>query len=677
MQRLFTLTAFLLSPAALAAPDIVVAYPPANYSVPYDHVIFEGQVSPGATLSVDGRALNVGADGLFMEWLPLMPGKNALKLLSTLGGQRRALNFNVTYARPRALPARPTAIAPGSLRPDRPLTLFTRVPDEARRVTVRFQGSPGGRARVTLAGWNTFLMAEQPASARPPQAAGWYQATLTLPENLPLAGATLKVALTGQDGKTVIATAPGRLTSSPSGAARVAEVTAPDVGNAVNPSTSAFATGNEATDYLFPRRGQRVWVLGDDGEEYLLAGPGGLAYGFRDVLSLLPASTPLPAAGAGIPQLQDAPGEWLIRLPITQRTPFELTDAPPAEGQNATMKLLLADAARPAGALAATNRTPGLSWQAQGSALKLTISLPQTQNWGYFAAYDGNALVLHIRKAPALDPLEPLRGRLILIDPGHGGSELGGAGSLGEPEKNITLPIALRVAELLRAQGADARLTRVSDVRVPLYDRPLLAEQLRADLLISIHANALPDGIDPRLRRGLELYTFHPMTWGLAGHLIDSLTSAVPELQVSKTGDLDVAGLRLGNLALTRPSSQRSLLIETAYLTQQDDLRLLMSAPGREALAQGIAAGIAADYTAQAEASPAAPALPLPELTPLPPSPQPDAPLVPMPEPVEPPEPVQPVLPSTPPAPLPVRPAPPIIVPAAPPAPQPSPGNQP
>ena len=118
-----------------------------------------------------------------------------------------------------------------------------------------------------------------------------------------------------------------------------------------------------------------------------------------------------------------------------------------------------------------------------------------------------------------------------MIDPGHGGSELGGAGSLGQPEKTIVLPIALRVAALLRAQGADVRLTRSQDTRVPLYDRPLLAEQLGADLLISLHANALPDGVDPRARRGLEVHTFHPQTWGLAQRLISSLRRSVPSFR--------------------------------------------------------------------------------------------------------------------------------------------------
>ncbi len=621
------LTLLLTGAARAAAPEVVVAYPPPNFTVAYDHVIFEGHVTPGASLTLDGKVIQVGPDGLFMEWLPLKAGKNSLKLLGTLGGERRAVTFNVTFSRPAALPQQPTVIKAGTLTPRQPLNFYTRLPDEGRTLSVGFQGSPGGQARVTIAGLGSYAVPEQAASVRPPQAAGWYRLNLTLPQGASLRAAAIKVSLSGKDGRTVIATAPGTLTSSPGGAARVGEVSVPDVGAGVNPSSSALAAGSGATDWLFPKRGQRTEVLGDLGSSWLIRGPQGMVTARRETLTLLPPGTPLPAAAAGEPQLLETPQEWLVRVPVGQRTLFDLQELVPAAAPaQAGLSLLIAHASRPAaqqvGVLTAAG-TPQLSWAAQGAALRLELKLPQAQLWGYFARYEDAALVLHVRKAPNLDPLEPLRGRLIVLDPGHGGGELGGAGSLGAPEKNIVLPIALRVAELLSAQGADMRLTRRSDLSVPLYDRPLLAENLGADLLISLHANALPDGVDPRSRRGLEVHTFHPMTFGLAGALLRSVTAAVPGLKVEAIRPLTAAGLRLSDLALTRPSSQRSVLIELAYLTHEGDLRLLMSAAGREALARGVAQGIADDYAAQAaaQALPAAAPTPTPELTPLPPTP--------------------------------------------------------
>ena len=198
---------------------------------------------------------------------------------------------------------------------------------------MRFQGSPGGRAQVTVTGLGQFALTEQAASTRPPQAAGWYQTTLTLPETAALTAAQVKVSLTGKDGKTVIATAPGTLTSTPAGAARVAEITAAEVGVGVNPSPTAWTTGEEPTDRLFPKLGQRLRVLGDLGDRFLVQGPSGLATAFKATLKLLPTGTPPPAAGVGLPTWQDTPNEWQLHLPISQRTPFTLEDDPAQRGK--------------------------------------------------------------------------------------------------------------------------------------------------------------------------------------------------------------------------------------------------------------------------------------------------------------------------------------------------------
>lgn len=682
-----------LASAALApggGPLIEVAYPPQNYTVAFDHVIFEGHLSPGARLSVNGRALNVGPDGLFMEWLPLRPGRNALRLLGTSGSGQRASTFTVTSNPPHALPARPTAIRAGTLSPDRSLNIFTRL-GAPGRLDVRFQGSPGGVASVTVGTLAPVRMRAESASRT--QAAGWYSASLELPVNLPLGAAAVRVRLSGPGGA-VLATAAGKVTSAPGGAARVAEVAQPDVGLGVGPVAQAVSTGPAATDLLFARTGQRVRVLADTGRDWLIEGPGGLSAASRDTLKLLPVGTPAPAAQPGVPQLQDAGSEWQIRLSAAQRTLYDLTET--AAGPNVGLTWRLAQAARSAGQILGDEGAPTLSWAPEGDSLKLDLSLPQSQLWGYFVSYQGSETVLHVRKAPVLDPARPLAGplagRIIVIDPGHGGAELGGAGSLNESEKQIVLPIAVRLVELLRAQGADARLTRERDVRVPLYDRPLMAENVQADLLVSLHANALPDGVDPRGRRGLELHTFHPMSWGLAKALLRSLPRAAPGLSVaapdkaagSLIGALRVPadpGLRLSNLALTRPTSQRSVLIEMAYLTDAGDLRRLMSPAGREALAQGVTQGIADDYAAQARNRPAwaggsspAPASPTPPkpVPPKPAQPQPAQPVPTPPVPTQTPPEIQP----TPPAPQPPTPQPPApLLPAPDPLLDPGPGE--
>jgi N-acetylmuramoyl-L-alanine amidase len=88
-----------------------------------------------------------------------------------------------------------------------------------------------------------------------------------------------------------------------------------------------------------------------------------------------------------------------------------------------------------------------------------------------------------------------------MLDPGHGGSNSGARGPV-LVEKRLTLALAERVAGQLRARGVDARLTRTDDRTLTLRQRALLANQVPADLLVSIHANASTS----RSKRGFETY---------------------------------------------------------------------------------------------------------------------------------------------------------------------------
>jgi len=92
--------------------------------------------------------------------------------------------------------------------------------------------------------------------------------------------------------------------------------------------------------------------------------------------------------------------------------------------------------------------------------------------------------------------------RTVVIDPGHGGPRPGTIGRSGLQEKEVNLAVALALRARLREAGIDAILTRESDVDVGLDDRTVIANQKRADLFISIHANAHRD----RKRGGVETF---------------------------------------------------------------------------------------------------------------------------------------------------------------------------
>lgn len=92
--------------------------------------------------------------------------------------------------------------------------------------------------------------------------------------------------------------------------------------------------------------------------------------------------------------------------------------------------------------------------------------------------------------------------KTIVLDPGHGGSDPGCLGRSGLKEKDVALDIALELKKALVAKGFEVTMTRESDVRIPLEDRPVVANQRRADLFVSIHINAARD----RKREGVETF---------------------------------------------------------------------------------------------------------------------------------------------------------------------------
>ena len=93
---------------------------------------------------------------------------------------------------------------------------------------------------------------------------------------------------------------------------------------------------------------------------------------------------------------------------------------------------------------------------------------------------------------PPLLDLAPTGGiRTIVVDAGHGGTEDGAHGPGGTLEKNVTLSVARRLKAALEARlGVRVILTRDADATVELDERAALANNNKADLFVSLHANA-------------------------------------------------------------------------------------------------------------------------------------------------------------------------------------------
>lgn len=186
------------------------------------------------------------------------------------------------------------------------------------------------------------------------------------------------------------------------------------------------------------------------------------------------------------------------------------------------------------------------------------------------------------QSSPMARLLPPVRdGRIVVVvDPGHGGRDVGAVGIGGIQEASIVLDIAQQVAALLEKQGIQAVLTRTDDREIELEPRVDLAESLNANLFVSIHANSInlsrPDV------NGIETY-YYSSGGALASTIHNSLVNA--------TGMSD-RGVRQARFYVLTRTSMPSVLVEVGFVTGQTDAARLNSSASRSQIAAGIAQGI-------------------------------------------------------------------------------------
>ncbi len=174
--------------------------------------------------------------------------------------------------------------------------------------------------------------------------------------------------------------------------------------------------------------------------------------------------------------------------------------------------------------------------------------------------------------------------RVVVIDPGHGGTDPGAIGIGGLRETNITLPISLEVTRLLQQQGLQVYLTRADESReVDLPPRVALAKQVRADVFVSIHANSInlsrPD------INGAEAYYAPGSASGaeLSRIILNSITRSV---------NISSRGIHSARFYVVRNTPMPATLIETGFVTGAEDAPKLGDPNFQRQMAAAIAQGI-------------------------------------------------------------------------------------
>jgi N-acetylmuramoyl-L-alanine amidase len=180
--------------------------------------------------------------------------------------------------------------------------------------------------------------------------------------------------------------------------------------------------------------------------------------------------------------------------------------------------------------------------------------------------------------------------RLIVIDPGHGGSDRGAMHN-GLVEATLNLDIANRLRALLVARGWLVKMTRVTDVDVyqpndsahdELQARCDVANDAGARLFISVHTNSFTTGT----LNGTTTYYYKADSYGLADAVHARLAANLP------TQD---DGIRKENFYVIHHTNAPAILVETAFLSNASDARYLKSDSFLQNIAASIASGVG-DY---------------------------------------------------------------------------------
>ncbi|WP_019851359.1 N-acetylmuramoyl-L-alanine amidase [Desulfitobacterium sp. PCE1] len=192
-----------------------------------------------------------------------------------------------------------------------------------------------------------------------------------------------------------------------------------------------------------------------------------------------------------------------------------------------------------------------------------------------------------------IQPPYLLAGLTIVVDPGHGGKDVGAVGSSGSYEKNSTLPVGLYLADLLRQAGAKVVMTRTGDTSPAgadytelkdLQARVKIANQIPADLYVSIHNDAFSN---PEAG-GVTTYISADNPKAEEGR---KLASAVQQELIKQVG-LQDRKVKTANFYVIKNTTMPAILVELGFISNPVEEKLITDPEFQKKSAMGIYRGI-------------------------------------------------------------------------------------
>ena len=167
----------------------------------------------------------------------------------------------------------------------------------------------------------------------------------------------------------------------------------------------------------------------------------------------------------------------------------------------------------------------------------------------------------------------------VVIDPGHGGFDLGGIRGQRVPEKMVALDTALRLQKILQRAGVRTVMTRSTDIFVPLAVRSVIANAQPDAIFVSIHYNASPRAS----AHGIETYSENNQGAVLAARI---------QRQIVNRVSTENRGIRSAEYYVLRNCRLPAVLVECGFLTNPTEAQSALTTTYRQRVAEQIAAGI-------------------------------------------------------------------------------------
>ncbi|MBW4477954.1 MAG: N-acetylmuramoyl-L-alanine amidase [Tolypothrix brevis GSE-NOS-MK-07-07A] len=568
----------LLSSIVISSPTLAqeqslnVVFPSANYQTSEEKIFFLGTAPPNGEVTINGKSITRSKAGHFAPNFPLQLGEN----LFTVRYQNQERQIKVT--RISSLPEIPKglAFAKNSLTPAKDIA---KIAGEL----ICFSAIAPSNATVSIKVANqTIPLLPQPQQAQLPSNlaaltgnnqpiiqsnVAKYEACTTINAAADLGRPQFQLTL---NGKTITQIGDGKIQILSPAQLQVAEVTV-DAG---------VARTGPSTDYsrLTPLpKGTRATVTGFEGEWLRLDYGAWINSKETRILSgAVPPKTIIRSVGYR--QLANATE---IVFPLQVPVPVSVQQG------DRFLTLTLYNTTAQTDIIRSVDNAliSRLDWQQlpQGG-VQYTFNLKRNQQWGYKLRYDGTSLVLSLRQPPEIRKNDkPLSGIKILLDPGHGGKESGATGPTGYLEKDLNLVVSKLLKDELVKRGAMVVMTREDDKEVSLSDRQAIIDKEEAAISISIHHNSLPDDGDAEKIKGFAAFWYHPQAHSLAVFLHNYVVKKLKR---------PAYGVFWDNLALTRPASTPSVLLELGFMSNPDEFELVTNPEEQKKEARAIALAI-------------------------------------------------------------------------------------